>query len=106
MRRELDRDGLARILQAEDVEQLAFPSLLDLFREEEGIADSAPDGLCQIDPRNGHRILFNSSRARRPHDNRPGREVQDPARPCVVCQGCTTGVIDVAELSEGFTFFN
>ena len=107
MSQQIDRETLARILQAENIEPLSFSEILRLFREEEGIADSLPDGICQIDPRSGDRILFSSSRARRPHDNLPPPSSAPEARqPCIVCQGNITGVIDVAGLSEGFTFIN
>lgn len=105
----LSRQELQKILQAENIEDLTYQELARLTREEPGIAAYIPDGICQIDPRNGERILFNSARARRPHDNRPTGEtppaIQD-AQTCVVCAGQTTGVIDVADLSRGFTFIN
>ncbi len=104
---QLSRSILATILQKDDVEQLALPDLIDLFRTEEGLANFAPDGICQIDPRNGERIAYNSARARRPHDNRPvDADTTLEEKACVVCQGKTTGVVDVADLSEGFTFIN
>ena len=104
----LSREKLAALLQNADVAELSFSELVRLYREEPGLADFRPDGDYQIDPRNGERILFNAARARRPHDNRPVAEkpVAPPERPCVVCQGRTTGIIDVAELSEGVTFIN
>lgn len=107
MSQQIDRERLFQILQAEDITALSFRELIRLFREEEGISDFLPDGICRIDPRNGDRIIYNSSRARRPQDNRPAAS-RDPkgSAPCIVCQGRTTGVVDVAELSEGFTFIN
>jgi galactose-1-phosphate uridylyltransferase len=105
MSQQIDRETLAQILRTEDIETLPFSELLRSFREE--ITKSLPDGVCQVDPRNGDRILFASARTRRPHDNLPepanGREAE---RVCTICQGNTTGVIDVADLSEGFTFIN
>ncbi len=107
MNQQIDRETLDHILQTEDVTTLSFPDLVKLFQDEQGSADYLPDGVCQTDPRNGDRILFNSSRARRPHDNRPKpKGVPQPPQACVVCQGRTTGVVDVAELSEGLTFIN
>lgn len=104
----LSREKLAALLQNSDVAELSFSELVRLYREEPGLADFRPDGDYQIDPRNGERILFNAARARRPHDNQPSAEqpVAPPERPCAVCQGRTTGIIDVAELSEGVTFIN
>ncbi|MCK4449121.1 MAG: hypothetical protein KAX26_00870 [Anaerolineae bacterium] len=105
MSQQIDRETLAQILRTEDIETLPFSELLRSFREE--ITKSLPDGVCQVDPRNGDRILFASARTRRPHDNLPepanGRKAE---RVCTICQGNTTGVIDVADLSEGFTFIN
>lgn len=102
----LDRQTLERILQANDVEALPFSQLLRLFRQEEAMAGFLPDGLYQVDPRNGDPVLYNSSRARRPHDNHPPAEALGNARDCAICRGDTTGVVDVAGLSEGFTFIN
>ena len=109
MSQQLSREALQNILQNQDIEQLSISRLTKLFQSEEDIAKYAPDGMCQIDPRNGERVLFNSARARRPHDNRPEGMVQDFPRAkeeCVICQGRTTNVIDLADLSAGFTFIN
>jgi galactose-1-phosphate uridylyltransferase len=105
---QLDPEQLAALVEAQDVTTLSFEQLAELVREEPGLVDFRPDGVYQIDPRNGERIAFNAARARRPHDNRPDEEAPagPPERDCVVCQGKTTGVIDVAPLSEGATFIN
>ncbi|MBN1993705.1 MAG: hypothetical protein JW953_13470 [Anaerolineae bacterium] len=103
----LEFESLKKILQAENIEELSLAQLAQLFQEEKGMGDFIPDGVCQIDPRNGERIIYNSARARRPHDNRPANSTLTlPEKECLVCQGKTTGVVDVAKLSEGFTFIN
>jgi hypothetical protein len=52
-------------------------------------------------------VVFNAARARRPHDNaEPPTEPEEEGANDPVCRGETTGVIDVANLSEGFTFIN
>jgi galactose-1-phosphate uridylyltransferase len=102
--RQLEREALADILQARNVETLAVGDLVALVRKE--IDGFLPDGICRVDPRNGDRILYHSSRASRPHDKVPQGETTIPQRECVICQGDTTGVVDVADLSEGFTFIN
>ena len=105
MSQQIDREALARILRIEDVESLSFSKLVGLFEDE--ITDFLPDGVCQTDPRNGDQVLFTSARARRPHDNLPEMPGESQTeRACIICQGNTTGVIDVADLSEGFTFIN
>jgi galactose-1-phosphate uridylyltransferase len=107
MSQQLTRQTLNKILQAEDINRLSFSQLTALFRAEEGLSDFRPDGICQVDPRNGDRIIYNSARARRPHDNRPATSgAAAVERECAVCRGQTTGVVDVADLSEGFTFIN
>lgn len=107
MTQQLHRAVLQHILQSEDIESLSASTLNRLFREEPGLVEYRPDGVFQIDPRNGERVVFNSARARRPHDNRSERAPEAAAaRPCAVCEGRTTGVVDVADLSEGFTFIN
>lgn len=105
MKEQIDRQTLRAILQAENIETLSFPELLRLFHQEEALRSFLPDGVCQIDPRDGARVLFNSARAQRPHDNLP-RSSPDQAQACVVCQGHSTGVIDVVDLCEGFSFIN
>jgi galactose-1-phosphate uridylyltransferase len=68
-----------------------------------------PDGLCFRDPRDNMPVVYNAARARRPHDNRP--DSVDPEgdtgdSSCVVCAGRMTPIVDIALLSEGFTFIN
>ena len=105
MSQQLDRDTLARVLWTEDIESLSFPELVGLIEDE--ITDSLPDGVYQVDPRNGDLILFTSARDRRPHDNVPEPSGKpEVERPCVICQGNTTRIVDAADLSEGFTFIN
>lgn len=105
MSQQLDREALTSILQVENLESLSFSEVVELTRGE--IEEFLPDGTYRIDPRNGDRVLYHASRARRPHDNVPASEEETiPERECLICQGDTTGVIDVAELSEGFTFIN
>ena len=106
----LPRQVFERNLQAENIEKLSYPDLVRLFRQEMGLSEFLPDGACQVDPRDGVRVLFNSARAHRPHDNRPtAASMQDSnaeSQSCVVCRGETTGAVDVVDLSEGFTFIN
>ena len=108
MSRQLARTKLKGILQCENLDQLSLGQISELIQQEEGIAEFIPEGVCRIDPRNGDRVLYSTARSRRPHDNRalePPHRKQDN-KDCIICQGKTTGVIDVADLSEGFTFIN
>jgi galactose-1-phosphate uridylyltransferase len=104
---QINRKMLASLLQVADISTLSLAGLDLLFREEENLSRSLPDGTCQIDPRNGDHILYVSRRGFRPHDNRPAQTADPPTTgDCPICQGKTTGVIDIAELSEGVTFIN
>jgi galactose-1-phosphate uridylyltransferase len=100
----LRAEDLAQILQAEHLETLTARDLLALTREE--LSAFLPDGEVQVDPRNGDRILYHSARGGRPHDNVPPADARLLERECAICQGQTTGVIDVARLTEGITFIN
>ena len=107
MEQQLAEDILKGLLQATNINKLTYNEIVQLFHNELGMSDHLPDGRYTIDPRDGTPIVFNSNRRRRPHDNRPNgltQEKQD--RPCVICQGQSTHIVDVAELSEGVTFIN
>lgn len=106
----LPRHVFERNLQADNIESLSYPELVRLIHQEMGLSEFLPDGACQVDPRDGVRVLFNPARAHRPHDYRPTaasmQSLNAESQSCVVCQGETTGAVDVADLSEGFTFIN
>lgn len=105
-RQHLSRERLQQILEVESVESLSVSKLFELFATEEPLQNHMPDAMCQMDPRDESIIIFNPSRATRPHDQTvPLIEPPDKTT-CPICQGATTGVIDVAELSHGFTFIN
>jgi galactose-1-phosphate uridylyltransferase len=103
----LDRRGLLDLLDTERIESLSVAKLEELFRAEEQISKFLPDGVSRVDPRDGAVVVFNAARAKRPHDN-----AEPPAAPLEdgsgdpICRGDTTRVVDVAPLSEGFTFVN
>ncbi len=107
MSRNLDKAALSSLIQAGRIESLTLEELAALFREDDLLSEHLPDGRYQIDPRNGDRILYHSSRARRPHDSRSRARTTPSEDPeCAICEGRTTGVLDVADLSEGYTFIN
>ncbi len=107
MSQQLSWEMLQSMVQSQSIEQLSMQQLNELFHAEKEMIPFLPDSVCQIDPRNGELIVYNSTRARRPHD--AGHPDASPAideKPCVICQGKTTGVVDVAPLSQGATFIN
>ncbi|NHZ72370.1 MAG: hypothetical protein GWP17_04725 [Aquificales bacterium] len=107
MTQQIDSQILKSLVEVDDISTISWQTLANLVRQDTGIQHALPDGVFQIDPRNGDRIVYVSRRAARPHDNRPEEhDVMVSERPCPICRGTTTGVVDVAELSEGFTFIN
>lgn len=107
MAQEMSWETLQSIVEAQSIEQLSIHQLNALFHAEVDMQTFLPDALCQIDPRNGELVVYNSSRAKRPHDaGSPDFALTVDEKPCVICQGKTTGIIDVAPLSYGATFIN
>lgn len=106
MEQHLTRSKLEDILQAHDITRLDDEELLALVRDEIK-PDHQPLSLVRTDPRSGDRVVYSTARSVRPHDypeQAKTKSTQD--EDCIICQGKTTGVIDVADLSRGFTFIN
>jgi galactose-1-phosphate uridylyltransferase len=107
---QLSREIIEHLLQAEDIEQFSYSEISQHFHHEEGILAYQPDHVVQQDPRSFEQVLFNTSRADRPHDNadREARHAlkKPGADDCIICTGQTTGILDLAQLSEGYTFIN
>jgi len=104
---ELSRENAEKILNFNDINNTTYNEILGNVISEEDIKKFIPDGKCQIDPRNGMRIIYSEKRAKRPHDNDPGeKQTPDADGSCPVCVGNTTGIIDMQPLSDGFTFIN
>lgn len=107
----LTEEKLALLLKNSDVEQLSRTQIAEIIRSEPGIPDYKPEPYIRIDPRDGIKIVYNAARASRPHDNEApprsiGGEEDLNKEPNFITNAKTTSVIDVAPLSEGFTFIN
>ena len=105
-RQHITKENIQKLIQREKLEELASGEIFDLVRGEEQLKRFIPDEMYQIDPRDGAVILYNSARAKRPHDNPQEVHAEDEGKSCPVCKGKTTGIIDSTELSEGYTFIN
>ncbi|HSJ59035.1 MAG TPA: hypothetical protein VLC95_17740 [Anaerolineae bacterium] len=107
---QLSADALNRLLRARRVGDLDREALADIVRHELASTTALPDGTCAVDPRTGDVVVHTSARARRPHDNRPegAAAMAHPGRACPICEGKTTGLVDVAPLptSGSQTFIN
>jgi galactose-1-phosphate uridylyltransferase len=106
--RGLSKEKLDALIQCNDISSADYSDLISWVSEEPGLAKFAPDEICRIDPRNRRMTIYNAARSKRPHDNRndePPR-VLNGGKPCPICDGNTTRPIDVAPLSDGYTFIN
>ncbi len=95
------------LLEFEDISKISLKELIKNISSDPSVGKHKPQKHFQVDPRNGERIVYSEARAKRPHDikdsNTPKPTLQSR---CVVCEGKTTGIIDLAPTSEGFTFIN
>ncbi len=66
MEKQLDAQTLKSLVEVENISTMSLQTLTELVRQDSGIQQSLPDGVCQIDPRNGDRIVYVSQRAARP----------------------------------------
>jgi galactose-1-phosphate uridylyltransferase len=109
MRQELSRDLINPIVENLDISSLPYDEIIRLYEKNAPEATS-PEGVAQVDPRNREQILYSTARSSRPHDNLPdtlaSKRADNNLEECVICRGQTTGVIDLTELSDGFTFIN
>jgi len=90
------------LIAARDIHTLSADELVDIMRESVGEAQQRPERGGAFDSRSGEVTLFNPGRATRPN----GRSKDETEGSCPICAGETTSILDLAELSAGFTFIN
>jgi galactose-1-phosphate uridylyltransferase len=100
-RRRLPRRELDRLTRHTTVEAAGYAGLVATVEGDEDIARHRPDDTVLVDPRRELPVLCSEARLDRPHDTGESRD-----RPCPVCSGALTPVIDRAPLggSRGETF--
>lgn len=96
--------NLESLIQSKNIERVSYDALVGFFLEDKLLQSNLPDNISEVDPRNGNQVLFVSKRGERPHDNKPTKSGANT--PCPICLGNTTKIVDLAKLSEGFTFIN
>lgn len=92
-----------------DLESMSWARLRQAITTQQDFDRFAPSGTYATDPRDGTITVFNERRARRPSDYQtPDTLSTTPGGGdgCPICSGKTTPIIDIAELTEGFTFIN
>lgn len=90
------------LIAARDISTLSADQLVDIMRHSVKARPERPERDGAYDPRSGDVTLFNPGRATRP--NGYSHDVADGF--CPICAGETTRILDLAELSSGFTFIN
>lgn len=106
MRQQLKREDAEKLLLSNDISKLEFAQLLDNISHDEQLCKSSPDGICQIDPRNGNLVIYNSSRAKRIYSINNNIHSTSDDETCPICKGQSSQIFDLAQQSEGFTFIN
>lgn len=104
----LTKQQIQDLIFTQSIDHLTIDSLVDDLRADKLISRFVPDSKCQLDPRDGELIVYNSSRAQRIHtvSLEPNKCLSQDAENCPICQAKSTSIIDVADLSHGFTFIN
>ncbi|MBK9441036.1 MAG: hypothetical protein IPN53_06815 [Comamonadaceae bacterium] len=103
---QLKLEAIEALISARNVDDLSIREIMDDILDDEQMAAFLPDSLCQIDPRTGDVIVYNSSRAIRLHTTASTPHLVNRDDQCPICAAKSTGVIDLKALSEGFTFIN
>ncbi|PID43565.1 MAG: hypothetical protein CSB48_05760 [Proteobacteria bacterium] len=105
MKRGLSLQQAKKIAFSLNISDLKFEQILQNVDEDVLLKNAAPDGVCQIDPRQGTLVIYNPARSRRLHAISEKSGGTDNT-PCPICEGATSNILDLAEHSEGFTFIN
>ena len=64
---QLKLEAIEALISARNVNDLSIREIMEDILDDEQMAAFLPDSLCQIDPRTGDVIVYNSSRATRLH---------------------------------------
>lgn len=104
--KQLSLEQAQQVLLSEQIEQLEFTQLLNNIKEDPKLQAYSPDGVCQIDPRNGNLVIYSSSRAHRVHTTIDDVISVDEQGDCPICAGHTSQIFDLCEHSQGFSFIN
>ena len=96
---------LQKLTQSESIDNLTFNELITYFSTDLKTTSAGQKLQYQIDPRNEEPVVFTPGRALRPNGYIKSHS-PTKANSCPICEGRTTGILDAAPLSEGFTFIN
>ena len=102
---QLKKPRALELIQSPSIDRLSLDELFAFFQEDSPLEAVQNPPTFQVDPRNGEPVVFNPKRAKRPEGYQTDT-APDSLRPCPICTGQTTRILDLADLSEGFTFIN
>lgn len=107
MTQQLKPDRLNELVETDNLSDLPLDELLELFHAEPALQEHTPSGELARDPRSEDRVLYAPRRSGRPlHTQEETTAANLDSGDCPICAGHTTGVVDLAELTEGYTFIN
>lgn len=107
MKHELDIDMAAGQCLDGALDNAHFSEMLEWLASDPAITGHIPNQTCQLDPRDGSLVVYNTARSSRYHDTRSqATVVADAEQPCPICEGKVTRILDLAPLSKGFTFIS
>ncbi|MFT6985932.1 MAG: galactose-1-phosphate uridylyltransferase [Psychromonas sp.] len=106
MTQEFKIEDAQKMMLSLDIRKLDFAQIIENINNDEILRQFSPDGICQIDPRNGNLVIYNSSRAKRIHTTIETSNSLKTPKACPICEGKSSEIFDLVEQSEGFTFIN
>ncbi|MBF0352688.1 MAG: hypothetical protein HQM11_16770 [SAR324 cluster bacterium] len=107
MNQQLNRETAEGLLRSRQLESMTIMDMVDDIMDDVKMTEFVPDSVCQIDPRTGELVVYNSSRAKRIHTTTSQEQKTTSEEVfCPICSGQSTGIIDLTPQSEGFTFIN
>lgn len=103
----INLDVLQGLVEGTAIDELSTSHLISYYVDDNINNGYSARAKATVDPRSNEAIIYNPSRVDRPHDYHEKGEPPSPSRkPCPICRGNTTGILDLANLSDGYTFIN
>lgn len=98
---------LQGLVEGTAIDELSTSHLISYYVDDNINNGYAARAKATVDPRSNEAIIYNPSRVDRPHDyHEKDQPLSLSRKPCPICSGNTTGVLDLAKLSDGYTFIN
>lgn len=103
----IEPEVLQDLVAGRAIEELSTEYLLSYYENDNNNNRYSAAVKSTVDPRSNEAIIYNPSRVDRPHDYQAKEDPPALSRnDCPICNGKTTGILDLVKLSNGFTFIN